>query len=70
MIERLLALLCVCGHALSVLPRDEEHLCFLIFFDDESTSETYSKRVRECPSCGEQLGLHRLMARSGLTGSG
>jgi hypothetical protein len=69
MIEDLLALLCVCGHALSVLLRGEdEYLCTLDFFDDESTSDTYGERVRECPTCGEQLGLHRLMARSGLQG--
>lgn len=59
----LVALLCACGHAVCVLLRHEaEHLCTTVFLDDESTSETYGERVRECPNCGEQLGLHRLMA--------
>jgi hypothetical protein len=65
MFEDLVALLCLCGHAVSVLLQDEgEKLCILAFFYNELTSETYGKRVRECPCCGEQLELHRLIARS------
>lgn len=65
MIENLVALLCVCGHAMSVLPKStEEHLCILDFFDDELSSESFGERVLECPGCGERLGLHRLTGRS------
>lgn len=62
--ENLLGVRCVCGHEVSVLQEDKDkYLCTLVFFDDESTSDACGERICECPSCGEQLGLHRLMAR-------
>jgi hypothetical protein len=61
MIGDLIALLCVCGHDMSVLLRNEdEHLCILNFFDNDPLSSTFGELVRECPGCGERLGLHRL----------
>ena len=64
MLEELVALRCVCSHAISVVLRDlGESMCSITFFDDEPTSETCRERVRECPSCGERLGLHRLLPR-------
>jgi hypothetical protein len=38
-------------------------LSTITFFDGEPMSETYDERVRECPSCSERLGLHRLLPR-------
>jgi hypothetical protein len=63
------AALCVCGHGFSYeLRREGERLGTVAIFDDEPASEACGERVRECPTRGEQLGLHRLMARSGLEG--
>ena len=55
---------CVCGHGLSYeLRREGERLGTFSIFDDEPASESCGERICECPSCGEQLGLHRLMVR-------
>ncbi len=49
---------CVCGHGILCEVQPEgERIGFLVFFDDEPTSETYGHRVKDCPRCGEQLGL-------------
>jgi hypothetical protein len=65
MLEELLALRCVCSYAISVMLRGAgESICTIVFFDDEAASEICRERVRECPSCGERLGLHRLLPRS------
>ncbi len=49
---------CVCGYAILCEVQPEgERIGFLAFFDDEPTSETRGRRVKDCPSCGEQLGL-------------
>jgi hypothetical protein len=49
---------CVCGHAILCEVQPEgERIGFLAFFDDEPTSETHGRRVKECPTCGEQLGF-------------
>ena len=55
------ALRCVCGHAhlCEVLP-EGEYIGFLAFFDDEPKSEARGQRVKNCPGCGEQLGLPAL----------
>lgn len=64
MLEELVALRCVCSYAVAVVLRDAgEGMCTIGFFDDEATSETCGERVRECPSCSERLGLHRLLSR-------
>jgi hypothetical protein len=65
MLEELVALRCLCSYAISVVLRGAgEGICTIVFFDDGPTSETRGERVRECPSCGERLGLHRLLPRS------
>jgi hypothetical protein len=47
---------CRCGYAiLCEVRRLGERLGALAFFDHETTSETYAKRVESCPGCGEQL---------------
>jgi hypothetical protein len=47
---------CVCGYALlCALRREGERLGFLLFFDNDPTSETYSEQVENCPGCGVQL---------------
>jgi hypothetical protein len=49
---------CSCAHRLvCAVRRQGERLGFLDFFDDVPDSETRSQRVRECPGCGERLGL-------------
>lgn len=49
---------CECGHAvLCEVQPEGERIGFLAFFDDEPASETHGRRVRECPTCGQQLGL-------------
>lgn len=35
---------------------------FVDFFDDEPDSESRGQRVRECPGCGERLGLAAFFA--------
>ena len=65
------ALRCMCAHAVYLaLGNRGERVCTLLFFDDEPASETYGERVRECPSCGEQLGFHTLVGRLGVEGLG
>ena len=65
MLEELVAMRCLCSYAISVeLVGAGEQLCTIVFFDDEPMSETCRQRVRECPSCGERIGLHRLLPRS------
>lgn len=64
MLEELVALRCVCSHAVSVVLRDAgEQMCTVVFFDDELASSTHGEQIRECPSCGERLGLNRLLPR-------
>jgi hypothetical protein len=54
---------CSCAHRLvCVVRRRGERLGSLDFFDDERDSETHGQRVRECPGCGERLGLLALFA--------
>lgn len=49
---------CVCGHSIFCKLRSGgEHIGFLVFFDDEPTSETCGQQVKNCPGCGEQLRL-------------
>jgi hypothetical protein len=65
MLEELVALRCLCSYGISVVLRGSgEGMCTIVFFDNEPASETSGERVRECPSCGERLGLHRLLPRS------
>ena len=62
MLEELVALRCLCSYSIGVVLLDAgEQLCIITFFDGEPTSQTYDERVRECPSCGERLELHRLL---------
>jgi hypothetical protein len=64
MLEELARLYCVCSYAISVrLQAAGEDMCTILFFDDEAASETCGERVRECPACHQQLGIHTLMAR-------
>ena len=59
---------CTCGHSILCEVQPEgERIGFLVFFDDEPTSETYGEWVKSCPSCGEQLGLP-LLYRSNPSG--
>jgi hypothetical protein len=52
---------CVCGHAiLCEVQSAGERIGYLTFVDDEPTSETRGRRIKECPNCGEQLGLPML----------
>jgi hypothetical protein len=44
-----------------------ECLGFLVFFDDEPTSETLGERIGECPGCNERLGLLTLHPRYSRT---
>jgi hypothetical protein len=44
--------------------REGERLGFLVFFDDEPTSATYGEHIKDCPGCGEQLGLLVLLAQN------
>ena len=63
MLEELVALRCACSYAIAVVLQDAgESMCKIGFFD-EPTSETCGEQVRECPSCSERLGLHRLLSR-------
>ena len=65
MLEELVEMRCLCSYPISVLLLGAgEQLSTITFFDDEPMSETYDERVRECPSCSERLGLHRLLSRS------
>lgn len=62
MLEELVAMRCLCSYAISVaLVEAGDQLCTIIYFDGEPMSETYDERLRECPSCSERLGLHRLL---------
>jgi hypothetical protein len=55
---------CVCGHSFVCEVFSEgEYIGFLAFFDNEPTSETHGRRVKSCPSCGEQLGLVLLYSK-------
>ena len=64
-LEELVGMRCLCSYPISVvLLGAGEQLSTITFFDDEPMSETYDERVRECPSCSERLGLHRLLSRS------
>jgi hypothetical protein len=52
------ALRCVCGYTiLCEVQPGGEYIGFLVFFDGEPTSETYGQRVKNCPGCGELIGL-------------
>ncbi len=52
---------CVCDRRILCQVQPEgEHIGFLVFVDDEPTSETYGQRIKSCPGCGEQLGLPML----------
>ena len=54
---------CSCAYRLvCAVGRQGERLGLLDFFDDEPESESLGQRVRECPGCGEQLGLLALFA--------
>jgi hypothetical protein len=65
MLEELVEMRCLCSYAISVaLLNAGEQLCTITFFDGEPMSVTYDELVRECPSCRERLGLHRLLPRS------
>jgi hypothetical protein len=61
------ALRCVCGYQiLCEVIREGERLGFLAFFDDESVSSTRSNRLKNCPSCGQPLGLLMLSLKNRL----
>ena len=52
------ALRCVCGHTiLCEVQPGGERIGFLVFLDGEPTSKTCGQRVKNCPRCGEKLGL-------------
>jgi len=69
MLEGSVAMRCLCSYAISVALLDAgDQLCTITFYDGNPTSDTYEERVRECPSCGEQIGLHRLLPSSGQEG--
>ena len=52
---------CVCGHAvLCEVQAAGERIGFLTFFDAEPGSETHGKRIKDCPRCGQRLGLPML----------
>ena len=56
---------CPCGYAiLCEVRRMVECMGTVAYFDDESTSETYGERVRNCPGCGEQLEFHTLLLKN------
>jgi hypothetical protein len=58
------ALQCPCGYAILCDVRCfRERLGTLAFLDNEQTSQTYGKRVRSCPGCGEQLEVVRLFSK-------
>jgi hypothetical protein len=64
MLGELVEMRCLCSYPISVvLLGAGEQLSTITFFDGEPMSETYDERVRECPSCSERLGLHRLLPR-------
>ena len=49
---------CECGYRiLCRVASAGERVGFLVFFDNEPTSETYGQQVKNCPRCGEELGL-------------
>ena len=61
-------LLCECGYNICCAVRQEgESLGFLVFFDDEPTSETLGEKIGECPGCNERLGLLTLYTRYSRT---
>ena len=52
---------CVCDHAILCEVQPEgERIGFLVFVDDEPASVTRGGRAKDCPGCGEQLGLPTL----------
>jgi hypothetical protein len=56
---------CSCAHPIFCkVKREGERLGFLVFFDDEPTSATYGEHIKDCPGCGEQLGLRVLLAQN------
>ena len=56
---------CSCAHRLLCeAVREGERLGFLHFFDDEPKSATYGEHIKDCPGCGEQLGLLVLLAQN------
>ena len=63
--EEVVTLRCPCGYAiLCEVQSFVERTGTVAFFDDESTSETYGKRVRSCPGCGEHLEFLTLLLRN------
>jgi hypothetical protein len=49
---------CVCGHSIFCeVGTTGEYVGFLVFFDNEPTSETYGQQIECCPNCGEKLGF-------------
>jgi hypothetical protein len=64
-VDETATLRCECGHGiLCEVRRAGTHLGFLVFVDDEPTSETYSERVESCPGCGEQLSFPMLFPKN------
>jgi hypothetical protein len=64
-VEEAAALRCGCGHGIHCeVRRAGEHLGFLVFVDDEPTSETCGERIESCPGCGEQLGFPMLFPKN------
>ena len=62
--EEVVTLRCPCGYAiLCEVWRLVERMGTVAFFDDESTSETYGERIRNCPGYGEQLEFLTLLLR-------
>ena len=55
---------CVCGYNILCEVRSGgEGIGFLVFFDDEPTSETCGKLFKRCPGCGKHLGLPMLLRK-------
>ncbi len=56
---------CACGYAILCEVRSlMERLGAAVFFDDESTSETYGETIESCPGCGEHLEFLTLLLRN------
>jgi hypothetical protein len=68
MLEEFAALLCACGYRILCEVRAEgQRLGFAMYLDDGPESEGRGQRVRLCPGCGDELGLHLLRAQKDLS---
>jgi hypothetical protein len=44
-----------CGHQLWSEEREVASIRFVLYFDDEERSDTYTEHVLHCPNCGLSL---------------